>query len=98
MAKKLNIEKGKKRVKWNLMPKTDFIDGDMLSSCHIEIFGSKKIEIDGCAGVYEYTNDYLKLRLKTGALLICGSDFDIITFENKSITVKGNIKSIEFCV
>lgn len=98
MAKKLNIEKGKKRVKWNLMPKTNSIYSDVLSDCHIEIFGSNKIEIDGCAGVYEYTNDYIKLRLKTGALLICGNNFDIITFENKSITVKGNIKSIEFCV
>lgn len=97
MAKKLKIEKSKKRLKWNLMPKNDLIEGDILSSCHIEIFGNNKIEIDGCAGVYEYTNDYIKLRLKTGALLICGTDFDIITFENKSITVKGNIKSVEFC-
>ena len=97
MAKKFKIEKSKKRLKWNLMPKSDLIEGDILSSCHIEIFGNNKIEIDGCAGVYEYTNDYIKLRLKTGALLICGNDFDIITFENKSITVKGNIKSVEFC-
>ncbi len=98
MAKKLKIEKGKKQPRWNLMPKTDFIDSTMLKSPHIEIFGSGKIEIDGCEGIYEYTDDYLKLRLKNGALLICGSEFDILTFENKAITVKGHIKSIEFCV
>ena len=97
MTKKLKIEKSKKRSGWNLMPKADFIDGTMLKSPQIEIFGSGKIEIDGCEGIYEYTDDYLKLRLKNGALLICGKNFDILTFENKAITVKGNIKSIEFC-
>ncbi len=98
MAKKLKLEKGKKKTKWNLAPKSDLIDGSLLSSSHIEIFGSSKIEIDGCEGVYEYTGDYLKLRLKKGALLICGNNFDILTFENKTMAVKGNIKSIEFCV
>ncbi len=98
MAKKLNFEKSKKRVSWNLAPKSDFIDCDILSSFHIEIFGSEKIEVDGCMGVYEYTGDYLKLRLKKGAVVVCGSDFDILTFENKKITAKGKIKSIEFCV
>lgn len=98
MAKKLKIEKGKKKAKWNLIPKSDFIDSALISSSHIEIFGSTKIEIEGCEGVYEYTGDYLKLRLKKGALLICGSDFDILTFESKTMAVKGNIKSIEFCV
>ena len=98
MAKKLKIEQGKKKLKWNLTPKAEFIDSALLSSSHIEIFGSTKIEIDGCEGVYEYTGDYLKLRLKKGALLISGSDFDILTFESKTMSVKGNIKSIEFCV
>lgn len=98
MAKKLKIEKSNKRAKWNLVPKNEFIDSGLLASSHIEVFGSTKIEIDGCEGVYEYTGDYLKLRLKKGALLISGNNFDILTFENKRMTVKGNIKSIEFCV
>ena len=98
MAKKIKIEKSKKRFNWNLIPKDDVIYGDLLNGPHMEVFGDGKIEIDGCVGVYEYSNDYLKLRLKKGALIICGEDFDIITFENKSITVKGKIKSIEFCV
>lgn len=98
MAKKLKIEKSKKRLKWNLTPRDDFIDSSMLSGPHIEIFGDGKIEIEGCEGIYEYGCDYLKLRLKKGALLICGNDFDILTFENKSITVRGKIKSIELGV
>ena len=98
MAKKLKTLQGKKKTKWNLAPNADFADGSLLSSSHIEVFGSSKIEIDGCLGVYEYTGDYLKLRLKNGALLISGDSFDIVTFENKTMSVKGNIKSIEFGV
>ena len=98
MAKKLKIEKSKKREKWNLAPKSDFIYNALLCETHIEILGNSKLEIDGCEGVYEYSSDYLKLRLKKGALLICGSNFDILTFENKTMTIRGNIKSIEFCV
>ncbi len=98
MAKKLKIEKSKKRNKWNLIPTDKIIDGDLMAGPHIEMFGSGKIQIDGCEGVYEYNSDYLKLRLKKGALIICGKDFDILTFENKLITVKGKITTVEFAV
>ncbi len=98
MAKKLKIEKSKKRNKWNLIPTDKIIDGDLMAGPHIEMFGSGKIQIDGCEGVYEYNSDYLKLRLKIGALIICGKDFDILTFENKLITVKGKITTVEFAV
>ena len=96
MDKKLKIEKGKKKNKWNLTPVCDMFDKDLLSSPHIEICGSGKIEIDGCEGVYEYNSDYIKLRLKKGAIIICGSDFEILTFENRLITVRGKISTIEF--
>ncbi|MBR5223899.1 MAG: YabP/YqfC family sporulation protein [Clostridia bacterium] len=96
MAKKLKIEKSKAKNKWNLNPLTDVFDKDLLNGPYIEICGNGKIEIDGCEGVYEYNSDYLKLRLKKGAIIICGSDFDILTFENRLITVRGKISTIEF--
>jgi sporulation protein YqfC len=47
-------------------------------------------------GVYEYRDTYLKLKLNKGAVIICGSDFDITQFENRLITIKGIISSVEF--
>ena len=96
MGKKLKIEKSKKRNKWNLIPAPDIFDNGLMNIPHIEICGSEEIEIDGCEGVYEYNSDYLKLRLKKGALIICGQNFDILTFENRLITIKGKISTIEF--
>ncbi len=97
LAKKLKIEKVKKKEKWKLFGCNNaVIDGDILSNAHIEIFGKNEIVIDGCKGVFEYNDTYLKLRLTKGAVVICGSDFNIFSFENSLITVKGKISSLEF--
>lgn len=99
MAKKLKIEKGKNERKWKLIGCADSVlDSDLISKPHIEIFGNNKISIDGCEGVFEYEDSYLKLKLQKGMLILCGNGFDIVFFENKLITVKGKISSVEFCV
>ena len=97
MGKKLKIEKEKKKEKWHFfgdsLPEKEFVSGP-----YTEIMGNSKISIDGCLGVFEYKDTYLKLRLQKGSLILCGSGFDIVFFEDKLITVKGKISSIEFCV
>ena len=97
MAKKLKIEKSRKAVKWNMSGKEQAIT-DLLSATHIELFGNGRISIDGCLGVEEYRDTYMKLKLCKGMLIIYGSGFDIVVFENKLITVRGKISSLEFCV
>ena len=97
MAKKLKIEKKGKKERWNLLKHTDeILDSNMAVGAHTEIFGNSKINIDGCMGVYEYRDSYLRLKLQKGAIILCGSGFDIVFFENRLITVKGRISSIEF--
>ena len=99
MGKKLRIEKGKQRSKWRLLSLDEgILDAELLTGAHIEIFGNSKITIDGCLGVFEYKDTYIKLRLSKGMLILCGSDFDVVGFEERVITVKGKISSLEFCV
>ena len=99
MAKKLKIENSKKKQRWRLL-KTDeeYLTMPIKSLSHIEMLGNSLINIDGCMGVYEYSDTYLKIKLSKGSLIICGNDFDISYFENSLITVKGAISSVEFCV
>ncbi len=98
MAKKLRIEKKKRKDKWNILKHTDgIVDHSIIGSTHIEIFGNNQISIDGCMGVFEYRDTYLKLKLQKGSVILCGTDFDITYFENRLITVKGKISSVEFC-
>ncbi len=98
MAKKYKIEKSGKKVKWDLLGKNDNFSANMLSASHTEIIGNTSLTLDGCLGVYEYTDTFLKLKLSRGAMIICGTDFDIVLFENKQISVRGKISSVEFCV
>lgn len=99
MGKKLKIEKSGKKEKWYLFKlNSAVLDDDLIKGPHIELFYNNQIVIDGCKGIYEYNDAYLKLRLNKGSLVISGSNFDIVTFENNTITVKGKIISLEFCV
>lgn len=99
MAKKYKTEQKKKQEKWHIIKGLDdFPQGDMISGAHTEIFGNSRINIDGCLGVTEYKDTYLKLRLQKGVLILCGSGFDICFYEEKRISIKGKIESVEFCV
>lgn len=97
MAKRLKIESKAKKEKWKLLGLSDTgIEKEMMSSAHLEIFGNSKINIDGCLGVYEYKDTYLKLRITKGSVIICGSEFNIVYFENRLISIKGKISTVEF--
>lgn len=99
LGKKFKIEKSEKREKWNLFKlNSAVLDDDLIKGPHIELFCNNQIVVDGCLGVYEYNDTYLKLRLSKGALVLCGERFDIVTYEEKTITVKGKINSLEFCL
>lgn len=99
MSEKIRVQKTVKKRKWKILKCTDsIISPELLSGAHIEIWGCEEISIDGCFGVEDYSSDYVRLKLKHGTLILCGSGFGITYFENRLITVRGKISSVEFCV
>lgn len=98
MAKKLKIDTNKKKEKWHIFSLGEGISKTLLSGPRMEIFSNNHMILEGCLGIYEYNDNYLKLRLSHGALVLVGKDFDILSFEEKTITVKGVFSSLEFCV
>ena len=87
----------KKKSKWKLGGfSEDETARENIGSARIEICGNTRITIDGCLGVYEYRDTYLRLRLTKGTAILCGIGFNIVFFENRQITVKGKISSVEF--
>ncbi len=97
LAKRIKLEKTKKKEKWNLFTTEKPIDSENLKGAHTEIFSRGRVVIEGCLGVYEYNDTYLKLRLIKGAVIISGTDFSISAFESGTITVNGKISTLEFC-
>ncbi len=99
MAKKLKIESNKKHTKWNIFNlASQEIENALPLGPRIELFHNNQAIIEGCLGVYEYSENYLKIRLLSGALILCGTDFNIVSFEEKTMVVNGKITSLEFCV
>ena len=98
MSKKYKIEQNHKKVKWNLTATDKPQNPNFLSSSRIELIGNNILTLEGCHGVIEYTDTYIKLKLSKGSIILCGNRFDITLFENKLISIKGNFSSVEFCV
>lgn len=99
MSKKFKFKSEKPKPKWKLFGcSDDIIDKNLVKGPHIELFGNREIVLEGCTGVFEYSDTYLKLKLSKGALILCGCGFDIVSFEGSTIIVKGRISSLEFCV
>ena len=95
MGDKVNLKK--KKSKWKLGGfSEDETARENIGSARIEICGNTRITVDGCLGVYEYRDTYLRLRLTKGTVILCGIGFNIVFFENRQITVKGKISSVEF--
>ena len=96
---KFKFKTNKNKKKFNFITDSDdFFNEEMTDSTHIEMFSNKKIILDGCKSIFDYQNDYIKLKLKKGYITVLGTDFLITDFENEKIIIKGKISSIEFCV
>ncbi len=63
-----------------------------------EMLSNKEISVEGCTGVLEFSDCYIKLKIKSGTLDIYGVSLKINGYEEKTLTVTGEIKSVEFCV
>ncbi|MBO7179501.1 MAG: YabP/YqfC family sporulation protein [Clostridia bacterium] len=63
---------------------------------NIELYGNKQIIVEGCKGVVDYCEDFLKLDLGKIALKITGRDLVIESYIYEQIDLKGEIVSVEF--
>lgn len=91
--------KTNKKEKINLIKDTnEILNTELIGGAHIEIHSNKKIIIEGCCGIVEYQNNYIKLKFKKGFISLTGDNFLILSFDNETISIKGDILAIEFCM
>ena len=95
---KFKFKSKKQKNKFNFI----FDNGELLNTeicgTHIEMYSNQKFILDGCVGIADYQNDYIKLKLKKGHITLMGVKFLITAFENENIVINGKINSIEFCI
>lgn len=63
---------------------------------NIELFGNRQLVIDGCKGVIDYCEDFLKLDLGYITIKITGRALVIEAYIYEQLDLKGEIVSIEF--
>lgn len=99
MSRRLKLEKSRKKIRTQLRAgASELLQAGMLKGAHIEMLSNRELTVEGCCGVYEYTDCYIRLNLGRGAVIISGEQLDISSFEERSIVIRGNISSLEFSV
>lgn len=66
-----------------------------LTGPSLQLRGGRVLDIDGCTGVLACDDSIIRLRLKDTILTILGSDLQALDFSAYTLTVLGNIRSIE---
>ena len=62
----------------------------------IELYGNKRVIVEGCKGVVDYNEDFLKLDLGNIILKVTGRSLVIESYIYEQIDLKGEIISVEF--
>lgn len=68
----------------------------MGNNLHIEMFGNKRLSLDGGFTIVEYTEENIKLRFKKGFIEIFGVNLIINNVSDESLLITGKIISLEF--
>lgn len=75
-----------------------FENARKFAGAKIEMLSNREVSVDGCRGIAEYNDIYVKLKIIGGLLIITGKELKIPVFERPVITVCGEIGAIEFCL
>lgn len=67
------------------------------NTAHIEILGNKECIIDGCKGIIEYNDTYIKLNIGAQLITFTGQDLSISSLNYENAVIEGSIMKIEFC-
>ncbi len=62
----------------------------------IEMLGNREIIVDGCKGVVEYTENFIKLSIGELSLGLSGDEMVIESFDGGVVIIRGKIVEINF--
>lgn len=62
----------------------------------LEMLGNRELIIDGCKGIVDYGENYIKLNTGTVMTGVCGDGLLIKSFDNEIAVISGEITEISF--
>lgn len=61
----------------------------------MEMRGNRSIRVENHRGILEYNDEMIKISVKHGAVMIFGAELQILCMSEKSIEIRGRIRSVE---
>ena len=79
MSEKFKFKSEKPKEKWQIFGCAS-ADKEIknVKGPRLELFGNREIIVEGCMGVFEYSDTYMKLKLPKGSLTVCGCNFETV--------------------
>ena len=94
---RFKTKKGKEKLK--ILKCNDILnDTKRISGPTMEVFSNREIYIEGCKGILEYNDVYIKVKVVGGMIIVSGTSLDVPSFEGPAISIKGKINSIEMSI
>lgn len=62
----------------------------------IQLSGNRTIYIEGCRGILEFDDCYLKISLGKKTLTVVGAELTVEGYEGHNVTICGRIQGLEF--
>lgn len=97
-SKKVKTGRKKTREKIDFFGKTVDMPVESFGCPRVEIILNKEAVVDGCYGVLEYYDNFIKLNIGKGTVLFCGANLQIISLDQQVAVIKGKIDNIEYCL
>ena len=96
MAKKIKVGLKKQTEKIILFRSGNDMAINEIGNSHISFTDNKKVQIEGCKSVIDYSENFITLNIGKKTLLLFGSDLEILDFTDNNIIITGIISSLEF--
>lgn len=93
---KSNLSIKQNRVKQKAIEATDMPKDVVLGIPVLTVLGDMEISIENYGGIIEYTDCIIRIRTKSGQIIITGKKLNVEYYTNDDMKIHGRIDSIEF--
>lgn len=63
----------------------------------IELLSDSQVTVEGCKGIMDYGDEYIKLNIGNGTVAIIGAGMYACSYCGDTVIVRGKITSLELC-
>lgn len=82
----------KQHTRW--LDRLDLKDEPVPGQPLVELYGNKRVIIENHEGVTEYGNEAIRVKVKYGSVLICGSDLMVYRMCRRQLVICGMIVAV----